>query len=59
MPYTNVDQVPDYVPASKARQWLTTWNDAFAKAILAGESKEDAEKLAFIAANKIAAPKDS
>src|SRR2546425_189149 len=54
MPYTNTEQVPGYVPASKARQWMDVWNSAFAKAILAGESKEDAEKQAFVAANKVA-----
>src|SRR3989442_269689 len=49
--YSNV---PAYVPASKAAAWAKSFNDAYAKAILAGESKDEADKLAFVAANKVA-----
>src|SRR5437899_3537773 len=56
MPYTKVSDLPDYVPADKATQWMAVFNNAYAKAVAGGMSKDDAEQSAFKQANGVAGP---
>lgn len=53
MPYSNVGEVPDYVPKGKRKQWLEIWNRVYKEKIDAGESKEAAEKSAFAQATGV------
>lgn len=56
MPYANVSEVPDSVPADKKRQWMHVWNSAYERAIKDGKSPKAAEQSAFAQANSVAGP---
>src|SRR5579875_2269362 len=53
MPYTNPDQVPEWVPAAKKKQFMEVWNSVFKKAKADGKSDKDAEQLAFAEATSV------
>jgi hypothetical protein len=53
MPYSNVSEVPDSVPAEFKKQWLEVWNSAYAAAKKDGQSNKDAEASAFAQANGV------
>jgi phage I-like protein len=53
MPYSNVAEVPDSVPAEFRKQWLEVWNSAFKRARAEGKSQKDAEASAFAQANGV------
>src|SRR5438034_9249362 len=53
MPYSNVSEVPDYVPKDKKKQWMEVWNSAHKAAKKKGMSDKDAEASAFAQANGV------
>ena len=53
MPYSSVDEVPDYVPKDKRKQWLEVFNSAYERQD--GTAKEK-EEHAFAQANSVARP---
>src|SRR6266576_1950717 len=56
MPYSNVSQVPGYVPEAKRKQWLRVFNSAYKRAKKDGKSDKEAEESAFAQANAVAGP---
>jgi hypothetical protein len=56
MPYSNVKEVPDYVPKENRAQWREVWNGAYAAAIKDGKGKKEAEQSAFAQANSVSGP---
>lgn len=56
MPYSSVEEVPDYVPKEKRPQWKEVWNSAYDAALKDGKTKEHAESSAFAQANGVAGP---
>ena len=56
MPYSRIDEVPDYVPKDKRRQWMSVFNSAHAAAKEDGKSDKEAEESAFAQANAMAGP---
>jgi uncharacterized protein len=51
--YKSVDDIPDYIPKAKAKQWMEVWNSAYKAAKKDGKSDKDAETLAFKEANGV------
>lgn len=51
--YKSVDEIPDYIPKAKAKQWMEVWNSAYKAAKKDGKSDKDAETLAFKEANGV------
>lgn len=56
MPYQSVDEVPDYVPKEKKKQWLEVFNSSYKSAKKDGKSDSEAEQQAFAEANAVAKP---
>lgn len=48
MPYSSVDEVPDYVPKDKRKQWMEVWNSSY--------KEHGDEERAFREANAVAGP---